>query len=28
VYEEIEPRSPELRLTASWWGTDGRSSLQ
>jgi hypothetical protein len=28
VYEEIEPRSPELKLTASWWGTDGRSSLQ
>ncbi len=28
VFEEIEPRSPELKLTASWWGTDGRSSLQ
>jgi|SRR5690606_14936144 len=27
VYEEIEPRSPELKLTASWWGTGGRSSL-
>ena len=28
VFEEIEPRRPELKLTASWWGTDGRSSLQ
>jgi hypothetical protein len=28
VYEEIEPRRPDLKLTASWWGTDGRSSLQ
>ena len=28
VFEEIEPRSPEVRLTASWWATDGRSSLQ
>jgi uncharacterized protein (TIGR02246 family) len=28
VFEELEPRSPEVRLTASWWGTDGRSSLQ
>ncbi|MBN2623707.1 MAG: nuclear transport factor 2 family protein [Acidimicrobiales bacterium] len=28
VYEEIEPRRDDLRLTASWWGTDGRSSLQ
>jgi hypothetical protein len=27
IYEEIEPRSPDLKLTASWWGTDGRSSL-
>jgi hypothetical protein len=27
VYEEIEPRPPELKLTASWWGTDGRSKL-
>ena len=27
VYEEIEPRSPDLKLTASWWGTGGRSSL-
>jgi hypothetical protein len=27
VYEEIGPRSPKLRLTASWWGTGGRSSL-
>ena len=28
VYEEIEPRSPDLKLTASWWATGGRSSLQ
>jgi hypothetical protein len=28
VFEEIEPRGPELKLTASWWGTDGRSKLQ
>ena len=28
VYEEIEPRSPDVRLTASWWATGGRSSLQ
>jgi hypothetical protein len=28
VYEEIEPRGEELKLTASWWGTGGRSSLQ
>ncbi len=28
VYEEIEPRGPDLRLTASWWGTGGRSKLQ
>lgn len=28
VYEEIEPRRDELKLTASWWGTGGRSSLQ
>jgi len=28
VYEEIEPRGPELKLTASWWGTGGRSKLQ
>jgi hypothetical protein len=27
VYEEIEPRPPEARLTASWWDTGGRSSL-
>jgi hypothetical protein len=27
VYEEIEPRSPDVRITASWWSTDGRSSL-
>jgi uncharacterized protein (TIGR02246 family) len=28
VYEEIEPRSPELKLTASWFATGGRSKLQ
>ncbi len=29
VFEEIEPRGSRsgLQLTASWWGTDGRSSL-
>jgi hypothetical protein len=29
TYEEIQPRGPVdgLRLTATWWGTDGRSSL-
>ena len=27
VFEEIEPRSEEVRVTASWWGTDGRSTL-
>lgn len=26
-YEEIEPRAETTRLTASWWGTDGRSTL-
>ena len=26
VYEEIQPRSADIKLTASWWGTDGRSS--
>lgn len=28
VFEEIEPRSTDVKLTASWWATDGRSSLQ
>jgi hypothetical protein len=30
TYEEIYPRSSieGLRLTASWWGTGGRSELQ
>jgi uncharacterized protein (TIGR02246 family) len=28
VYEEIEPRRDELKLTASWWATGGRSRLQ
>ena len=29
TYEEIQPRAdvPGLKLTASWWGTDGRSTL-
>lgn len=27
VFEEIEPRSDAIRITASWWGTDGRSTL-
>ncbi|HET6951435.1 MAG TPA: nuclear transport factor 2 family protein [Acidimicrobiales bacterium] len=27
IYEEMEPRRPELELTASWWGTGGRSRL-
>ena len=27
VYEEIQPRSPDVRMTASRWGTHGRSSL-
>jgi SnoaL-like domain len=27
VYEEIEPRPVDLKLTASWWGTGGRSKL-
>jgi hypothetical protein len=29
-YEEIQPRrdSPGLKLTASWWATDGRSMLE
>jgi hypothetical protein len=27
VYEELEPRRADLKLTASWWGTGGRSSL-
>ena len=28
VYEEIEPRPAELKLTASWFATGGRSKLQ
>jgi uncharacterized protein (TIGR02246 family) len=28
IYEEIEPRRPDLKLTASWWATGGRSTLQ
>jgi uncharacterized protein (TIGR02246 family) len=29
TYEELQPRGsvPGLELTASWWGTDGRSEL-
>lgn len=27
LYEEIAPRPDGTKLTASWWGTDGRSSL-
>jgi len=27
VFEEIEPRRDDLKLTASWWATDGRSRL-
>lgn len=29
VFEEVErrPAPPDLTLTASWWGSDGRSSL-
>ena len=27
VYEELAPRSTDITLTASWWDTDGRSSL-
>ncbi len=27
VYEELEPRGADVSLTASWWGTDGRSRL-
>ena len=27
VYEEIEPRSEHITLTASYWGTNGQSSL-
>ncbi|HLF99796.1 MAG TPA: nuclear transport factor 2 family protein [Acidimicrobiia bacterium] len=27
TFEEIEPRSDDTRLTASWWSTNGRSTL-
>lgn len=27
TFEEIAPRSETTRLTASWWGTQGRSTL-
>jgi hypothetical protein len=28
TFEEIQPRGDDVTLTASWWQTDGRSSLQ
>jgi hypothetical protein len=28
VYEELEPRTSDVRLTASWWGTGGRSEIK
>ena len=27
TFEEIRPRPQDVTLTASWWGTDGRSTL-
>lgn len=27
LYEEIEPRDPGAKITASWWSTDGRSTI-
>ncbi len=27
VYEQLQPRSADISLTASWWATDGRSKL-
>lgn len=27
VYEELAPRPADVRLTASWWETDGRSQI-
>jgi hypothetical protein len=27
VFEELQPRSEDLSLTASWWATDGRSTI-
>lgn len=27
VYEEMEPRATDLKLTASWWGTGGKSQI-
>ncbi len=27
VYEELAPRPADITLTASWWDTDGRSTL-
>ena len=27
VYEEVEPRGTGIRLSASWWASDGRSDL-
>lgn len=28
VYEEMEPRTDDQNVTASWWATDGRSTIQ
>lgn len=28
TFEELTPRSDSARLTASWWATDGRSTLR
>jgi bile-acid 7alpha-dehydratase len=27
VYEELQPRSADARLTASWWDTDGKTHI-
>ncbi len=27
VYEELSPRPTDVKLTASWWGTEGKSQL-
>lgn len=27
VYEELQPRSDDTRLTASWWETDGKTQI-
>jgi hypothetical protein len=28
VFEELQPRAEDLTLTASWWATDGRSTIE